>query len=457
MPNGTGKSIVAPQIHRSKLLGASIMDPASQFVKQPLRSLSELDKSLLVPGINLDLITKYVIADDTGSLTSSSSIKQKLSPLSTIPRFSRDGGKGGYLNGQHLFIFDDTSSFETTSSSANGEWTGFVSSSVAIDKGLNGQHEKPIILQDGTGQYSDDAGRLRGFAPMTMGEEAFNKKMSGGGDRYALWPESSIIPVNETTAVVYASLIYDKVDMSSQNANFTYMGNTLLQITAGDSFGPSAERVVKLLFTKDEVPWGTLGGIRSWGSVGVGGRQGRVYLFGKVDQGVLLARTAPTDLADRSRYEYWNGKGWSGGMLPKDAVSYLIKSPVEDMDIFYSPRHLTFIMVYMNPFADNTIYYRFLNASAPIMPLYQDEGNEGADYVENIVKQPWSSQQKLYSIPKPDEGYAYSGSVHQGYFGKDDVTNGGRKMLLSWTVKTGVDAGTPRTGYELQTAVIEFD
>ena len=220
----------------------------------------KLENTLLKPGINGDLITKFEIASDTGPLTSNSSpFKDKLVDLSVIPHISRDGGKGGEIGGHHLFIFCDTASFTTTNETHNGEMVGFTSSSVAVDDGWNGISAKPLTLVDGIGQWNDDVGRMRGYSPMTHGEESFNVALSGDGYRYAVWPMSSIISLNATHALQYASLVYDEVNMSTQDAKFTTLGNTLLTVSMDDEYGPTAERTVKRMFNQGESAASALG------------------------------------------------------------------------------------------------------------------------------------------------------------------------------------------------------
>lgn len=265
----------------------------------------KLEDNLLKPGVNFDLITKFDIASDTGPLTSNSSLlNDELVDLSVVPHISRDGGKGGELNGHHLFIFCDTASFTTTNETHQGDMVGFTSSSVALDDGRNGISGNSLSLVDGIGQWNDDVGRMRGFSPMTHGEESFNIVLSGGGYRYAVWPVSSIISLNKTHAIQYASLVYDEVNMSNQEPKFTDLGNTLLTISVDENYGPTAERTVKQMFNHDEVMWGTIGGIRSWGSEGFGGMDGKVYLFGRTAQGVLVARTDPSKVADKDSVRY---------------------------------------------------------------------------------------------------------------------------------------------------------
>jgi hypothetical protein len=148
-----------------------------------------------------------------------------------------------------------------------------------------------------------------------------------------------------------------------------------------------------------------------------------------------------------------------------------------DFDLIYSPLHHTFLMIYLTPHADNTFYYRWLMAPAPIIsPHYADwsfsssnssssspdgshNDDDDDDIVQQILHHPWSPEAVLLHAPAPPAGnYIYAGSVHAGYFGDGvDVTRGGAKMLLSWTHRTGVDAAEVGGGYALVTAEVELE
>ena len=260
----------------------------------------KLTSDLLVPGINSDLISEFEIAGDTGPLKSDLSLfPDQLAYLSVVPRLSRDGGKGGEFGGYHIFYFCDTASFATSHETQQIEMVSMTSSSVAVDEGMHGRDDQPLVLVDGIGQWNDDVGRMRGFAPMTAGEHSFNIALAGEGYRYVVWPESSLIPLNHTHAIQYASLVYDDVNMDSQPTKFTSLGNTLLTISVDQKYGPTAERTVRQLYHQGEVAWGSVGGIRSWGPQGVGGTDGKVYVFGKTAQGILVGRVDAGFVADR--------------------------------------------------------------------------------------------------------------------------------------------------------------
>ena len=296
----TGTSVIVPIVASSHLQGPSINQPSTQYINIQSGTGITLSQSLLVPGVNGDLTTGYEISPLTGVLQVNISTQSMLTPLQGTPHLSRDGGRGGYVNGQHLFVFCDTGSYTTPTSSSKGNFLAFVSSSVAIDVGMNGLSGNALHLQDGIGEWSDNVGRMRGFAPLTQGELAYNEAMQGNGQRYAVWPESSLIPLDAQTSILYAPIVYDNVNMATRAAVFTYTGSTLLTVTAGGQGGPMAQRAVDKIFDQNEVEYGCAGGIRSWGPSGIGGADGKVYVFGVVSGGVLLGRTSPGSIADRN-------------------------------------------------------------------------------------------------------------------------------------------------------------
>lgn len=470
----SGDSIIVPKVAGSHLQGPSQNVPSSQYLEIQQAAGVTLAKTLLTIGVNGDLSTGYPISPETGALEANISTQSYLSPLTDTPHLSRDGGKGGMLNGEHLFVFCDTGSYSPPTSTVNGNFLGFVSSSVAIDVGMNGLSGNALELQDGIGEWSDNVGRMRGFAPLTTGEMAYNEALQGNGQRYAIWPESSIIPLDATTAIIYAPIVYDNVNMATKAAVFTYTGSTLLTFTAGDKGGPVAERTVNKIFNQDEVEWGCAGGLRSWGASGVGGDDGNVYLFGNIAGGLLVARTSAATVGDRDsvgplgahyagdvltcgKFEYWGGSSWSSDMPSSSSTAYFIEGAFMDIDVFYSPRHLTFIIVYMTAYADSTFYYRYLEADQGILPPFVPGGDSSSDYVENILKYDWSEQQLLFKASPGLSGkYIYSGGVHLGYYGSNDIINGGTKMLLSWTSPTGLDPSTLTSEYQIVTAEVDF-
>ncbi|MCJ1381445.1 hypothetical protein MMC17_004555 [Xylographa soralifera] len=453
----SGKFVIVPEVAYSQLHGPTQNYPTNQYIDITLPPDLTLMQSLLTVGIEVDLSIDYPISPDTGVLPLNSTTIPLLADLTDTPHLSRDGGKGGLLDGANLFIFCDTGSYSTTTDNTNGNFLAFVSSSVATDTGMYALYGNPIHLEDGIGEWSDNVGRMRGFSPLTAGEQGYNLAMQGQGQRYAIWPESSIIPLDGQSAILFAPIVYDNVDMTTRVATFTYTGATLLTVTAGGGGGPIAERTVDRIWEEDEVEWGCVGGIRSWGSSGRGGSDGMVYIFGNVRGGLLLAKAPPSGVTNRNSYQYWTGNSWSYGMQAPTSTAYFIAGSFMDVDVFYSPRHLTFIIVYMTIYADSTFYYRYLQADQAILPPFAPGGNPSEDYVANILQYNWSEEYTLYKTGTGLGGaYTYAGSVHQGYFGADDIVNGGSKMLLSWTAPTGLDPASETSEYQIITAEIDW-
>jgi hypothetical protein len=96
-----------------------------------------------------------------------------------------------------------------------------------------------------------------------LGEEALNIALSGNGYRYAVLPETSLIPFSKTHSIQYASLVYDEVNMTAQAATFTSLGNTLLTVWVDPTYGPVAQRTANRLFNQDEAAWGSASGIQA--------------------------------------------------------------------------------------------------------------------------------------------------------------------------------------------------
>lgn len=451
-----------PTVKKNVYLGASVDKSAARYVKHALARPIKLAASILEPGTNIDLITRYPLASDTGSWTINDvESGYKPASMTVTPRISRDGGRGGKINGTNVFVFCDTSTFGEEKDSILGYMNGFVSSSVAVDKDMLGISYKPLILENTIGQWQDDVGRMRGWAPMTQGEEAFNTAISGQGYRYAVWPNSSPISLNASHAIIYASLVYLEVDMQDQSSpRYTSLGNTLLLIHIDPVYGPHAARLQNQFFTQDDINWGSLGGVRSWSASGTSDLNGSVYLFGQGDAGILVSKVVAVDFKDKSKYQYWTGSSWSLDMVPKSASAntVMINQQVMNMDLFYSPIHRTFIMIYLTPDADNTFYYRYLvstsNSTWNIVPPYEAGGS--SDYVEEILHNKWSDQKILFTVDKPARGYVYAGGMHAGYFDHDDITHGGSKMLVTWTEHTAINPNVPESGYAHKSQVVEF-
>ena len=432
-----------------KELGTSVNKPTNKYVSHLPALPMKLAAAMLKPGINTDLITGYSLASDTGIYSSNMALlKPNLATMKTTPKLARDGGKGGMIDGTHLVYFCDTAV------TSDDQLVSLVSSSVATDNSMNGLYGNALELVDNLGEWQDDVGRMRGFAPMTQGEEAFNIAMSGSGYRYAIWPESSPIPINGTHSLIYASILYDQVNMTTQQYDLSPLGNTILVVANDPIYGPTAGRPITQLFQQGEITYGSLGGFRAWGKQGLGNQDGEIYLFGQVPNGVFLAKTIPSAYTLRASYSYWDGHTWGTTVPDRSNLDALIlNESVKDFDLIYAPGYQTLIMMYLTNMPDNTFYYRFCKPRNIVAP-YEPSGN--SDWAEAIHSCDWTDRGILYVAPTPQREFIYAGGVHAGYYGNDDITFGGDKMLISWTEKTGADASSPDANYAHKTAYVNW-
>jgi hypothetical protein len=107
----------------------------------------------------------------------------------------------------------------------------------------------------------------------------------------------------------------------------------------------------------------------------------------------MIGRAPVGTVTKANTYTYWTGNGdnWSSIQPPKaSTTNTFIGGQFSTVDIVYSPRHLTFIAVYMNAYTDNTFYAKYLNAPKPILPQWA--GGDEADIVQFVTQYPWSTQ-----------------------------------------------------------------
>lgn len=132
-------------------------------------------------------------------------------------------------------------------------------------------------------------------------------------------------------------------------------------------------------------------------------------------------------------------------------------------DIIFSKLHGTFLLIYMNGKVDSTFYYRKLLTPTPIVAPFSAVPLDSPEYdafVEHLFKHPWSTEEEvlLKTVPHIEGEYNYAGSIATGYFGEEDIANGGHKLLLTWTSRSGMRAWDKPTGeYHHGVGYVEFE
>lgn len=419
-PKTYASTYSTPNISDVQYLGISQQRPILQYLPHQNEAIQDIDHATTPNTTYPPLSTDTPLYNGTGTLLIPD--PTLLQNVTHQPYFYRDNGKGGYLNGQQVFQYADTG---TLREDEDLDFSGFVCSSIAVDGGRNALHGQPPTIVDMPGGFDGSDGYVRGYIENTQGEYAYTVDYEDSGKRYALWPESSITPLDSSRALCWPSIVYinTELDPVLQTA-----GNTLTELSIDPVGGPHADRIAREVFGPDDVQFGTIGGIRSWGPEGEGGMDGWVYALANYNQGffggMMLARVRPEDAGDRAAYEYLNNatQTWSSTMpnaTNPDHGVFFVTGPYANADIFYSPLHLTWILVFESPYADNRFYWQYLKAPPTgVKPRYA--GGDGAvwdDLASAIYQYEWSDIQFLYQVPKPGNGkFVYGGGINAGEF-----------------------------------------
>lgn len=121
--------------------------------------------------------------------------------------------------------------------------------------------------------------------------------------RYAIWPNTNIVSACGGTCGYTVSDVLD-ITMVPYAENFLY--STLAKITVGDD-GPVVTREAVALWYKYQTNYGQFGLARA--------RDGSndIFLFAAPDQsfGLKVARVDEADIADKTKYTFWDGKTWA--------------------------------------------------------------------------------------------------------------------------------------------------
>ena len=333
-----------------------------------------------------------------------------------------------------------------------------------------------------------------GWIGFSSDELEFNRERKGV-ERIAIWPGTSPTPYNTTHAFLMAPLVYVDSKPRDPSKKYQARGMTLISLTAGSA--PIANRPKNLVVSGNQVSYG--GFSASIGHTTATKPQDPdvrdVYLLGMADSGLQMARVRQDHLSDFSKYAFWDQRRLKfTGMPPKpsenDYRKIYLPGSFSSGSVFFSPYFHTFIMVYLNKFADSVFYIRFLDLNDPLEDdqVWAERGKHGkgitADDVEALVKYAWSPEQELYKSPPGKGGFNYAGMPHPEYFNRQYYASStfpkgtwgskrvnpwygskviaeksaggdGKHLLLSWSSQLtgGFDNGL----YEIQLAKVEFD
>ncbi|KAF1982719.1 hypothetical protein K402DRAFT_424293 [Aulographum hederae CBS 113979] len=399
-----------------------------------------------------------------------------------IPNIYRDGGYSVLLNGKVIWLYDDT---QINVEEGDGI-ISFFSNSAAFSADPN---RDILAVDDADSAHANATG---GWIPFTESELAFNREYDGSV-RVAIWPGTNPTPINESTAFLFAPIVYVDPKLRHEKTMFSYRGMALINIQASAD-GPVAIRKLKKgrgkVIPESFVAYGGFASIIGSPSVassddGQVSGEPDVYLFGMDAHGLQLARVPLSQIGEVDRFHYYHSSHSRFTDRPhapqsKEHSDVYLAGTFSSGAIFFSPCYHTFLLVYFNKIADSTFWIRYLDLEAPISPstIWRKGGKNGegirAVDAEALVMYRWSEQQILYRSV-PEENFNYAGQVHPEFFNREyyssalfqggsggkspwlgagevseEGTQDGKHLLLSWTAVT-------HEGYVIKLARVEFE
>ena len=308
-------------------------------------------------------------------------------------------------------------------------------------------------------------------------------------------PGSSPTSVQPSKAFFYAPVVYVNLKPDGVTQIYETKSTTFISVDLPeDGKAPIARRRNNIDLSDDGVAFGDFGTLLGYTDTEEPHKRD-VYLLGRADSGLQLARVALEDCLDPSRFTYYTPSLQKfTSSLPLRSLSALhdiyLSGSFSSGSIFYSCYFKTFLLIYINNFADSTFRLRFLDLNAPraLSDTWPRGGRNGQGIVaedsEAIAQYAWSEEQVLYISPNGNSGYNYAANAHPEYFNRHFYANSlyahdtpkqkrqnewlgsslvnerkaggdGKHLLLSWTaqVRDGRGSGVL---WEIWMAKVEF-
>ena len=373
-------------------------------------------------------------------------------PLTSIPRLSRCGGKGGKIGNYHIFVFAETSSYQPKPS-LSGDLLGIAPTSVATDFGRRPLHgQGPLTLRDGAGQHSDDTGRLRGFIRLDEEEARFNENPKPLHGRILFMSRAAISPLYGGLGILYASRMYVLENHTAYDANNWSHGVAMVLIAANQRDGLMVKARVSHLFGGEDVQWGCAGTFRSWTATqgrARAGNGGFVFLLGEVAAGLMVGRVLATQVARPDKASLRDSRpAWEYYLIEENSTSSgpSRRGPQARRQDRPTIAHFGSTAPMPTCTSSTRRSSRPSSSSSP-PPATTPSSTAGSSRAARTLRpsaagppstsaatsSPAAGPQRTCCRPRAGmlSGPISHGGVHERYFDGDDIAVGGRTMLLS--------------------------
>ncbi|OAA65561.1 amino acid permease [Niveomyces insectorum RCEF 264] len=334
---------------------------------------------------------------------------------SNLPHIYRDGGGGGTVGGQDVIIFADSTYTKGPPPTESSRIVGFVSNSIAV-----------IGPSSAAAGAADAIERVTDFGTLDKGPDQAIPFLGKDGEsplNNGIWPNQNMASLLDHSghSVAFPEVI-DRNLFREQKEALLY--NTAIEIRLQGG-RPTVTRTQKSLFVSGEPMFGSFAAYAATKTATNPGTDGYLYLFARVSEtgraqsnGLKLARVKSPAWADRTHYEYWDGRQFGRQMpaLDDGGTANVFHYSQEAFgkeygpgsgDVFWSPVYKEYLLLFQNAAAalDNSVY------------LSHSPSLTGG----------WSEPTSIYKLPRASDGFSYAFHAYPNM----DPT--GRAVPITWT------------------------
>lgn len=164
-------------------------------------------------------------------------------------------------------------------------------------------------------------------------------------------------------ALIYAPIVYVDSEQKDPSKEYQFRGLTLITISVSQH-GPMASRVVNLVIPKTEIPFGGFAALYGYQAAdphdGSVSNRRDLYLFGIASNGMQLAKVDIENAEDYSQYSFYNPRlvdfvTTAPNLDLSSAAELYLAGSFSSGNVFYSCYFHTYILLYLNTFADSTV------------------------------------------------------------------------------------------------------
>jgi len=219
-------------------------------------------------------------------------------------------GPGRVASGKTLFIFSDTFVGTVNAQTGARQNTSFIHNSMAILDGALPDSSRIRFIWGGTNN-----------APLTVFTPSTPKGLANPGSWY--WLQDGFF--NAGNVYVFTILVSPN-PTGPPGFQFQENGVTMIKIPLGTNGEPDLTRATQMdvpLFYRNGTTtlfFGGAGVMPNTVAAGAHTPDGYVYVYGRLQGSLAVARILPAQIEDTTKWTYWNGSVWSANIAAASSL-----------------------------------------------------------------------------------------------------------------------------------------